>query len=70
MREDEDEDGAPPRPGGMAERLRLARRWFHPTSYAPVLPRLTRGEPALATERRARPRVAGSPRGVLVDLVG
>ena len=52
------------------ERLKAVRERLRPTSYATVLPRLARGEPALAGERRARPRLVANPRGVLVDLVG
>ncbi len=65
-----DEEGAFPRPDGLVERLPAARPWPRPTSYAPVLPRLARGEPALPSERRARPRVIGGLRGRLVDLIG
>ncbi len=66
-----DEEGTFPRPGGMVERLPAGRPWWsRPTSYAPVLPRLARGEPALPSERRARPRAVGGLRGRLVDLIG
>jgi hypothetical protein len=55
---------------GLRERLVTARARLRPTSYAPVLPRQARGEPALPAERRARPRAVRIPRGLLVDLVG
>lgn len=58
------------RPDGQVERLPVLRPWDRPTSYAPILPRAARGEPALPLERRARPRPVGGLRGRLVDLVG
>ncbi len=65
------DDETPARPDGPVGRHPAARPWPRPTSYAAVLPRSARGETALPTERRARPRVFGdSLRGRLVDLVG
>lgn len=55
---------------GQVERLPVVRPWPRPASYAPILPRAVRGQPALPSERRSRPRVGDAARGRLVDLIG
>jgi hypothetical protein len=60
----------PPRRDRQVERLPTARPYHPPASYAPLLPRLARGEPSTPSERRARPRLGEWTRGRLVDLLG
>jgi hypothetical protein len=61
---------APGRRDGQVERLPATRPWHRPASYAPLVPRLVRGEPALPPDRRRRPRLGGDARGRLIDLLG
>jgi hypothetical protein len=60
---------APGRPDGLIERLPATRAWHPPASYAPLVPRLARGEPALPSDRRRRPRLGDGARGRLFDLL-
>jgi hypothetical protein len=68
MRSDDDLS-APGRREGQVERLPM-RPWHRPASYAPLVPRLARGEPAAPPERRGRPRLGDEARGRLIDLLG
>jgi hypothetical protein len=66
-----EEDLMPPsRPDGLVERLPAARPWHRPASYAPLVPRFARGEPAAPPDRRSRPRLGNEARGRLIDLLG
>jgi hypothetical protein len=65
-----DHGATPPRRDGQVERWPTVRPYQPPASYAPLLPRLARGEPSTRTERRARPRLGEWARGRLVDLLG
>jgi hypothetical protein len=61
---------SPSRPDGLVERLPATRPWRRPASYAPLVPRLARGEPAARPDRRSRPRLGNEVRGRLIDLLG
>jgi hypothetical protein len=65
-----DDDLSPSRLDGQVERLPATRPWHRPASYAPLVPRLARGQPAAPPERRSRPRLGDEARGRLVDLLG
>jgi hypothetical protein len=54
----------------LVERLPAARPWHRPASYAPLVPRFARGEPAAPPDRRSRPRLGNEARGRLIDLLG
>ena len=61
---------APGRRDGQVERLPATRPWRRPASYAPLVPRFARGEPAAPPDRRSRPRLGDDARGRLIDLLG
>lgn len=62
--------GAGPRSrGGEAAPPPEARFCRPATSYAPLLPRLARGEPSAPSDRRTGPRLGDWARGLVTDVL-